>query len=124
MPEPGLPELEDIRRIEGAPRSMRDGGVRERSRLMPDLPHVAPLTNYAASLRADGSQVPDFDPRDGGTAARVLFLFEKPGPMTAQRNGRRGSGFVSRDNDDPTAEGIFTFMQQAGCRVSWLSYGT
>jgi hypothetical protein len=43
------------------------------------LPHIAPLTAYAASLRLRGSvEVPEFDPLDGGTNARVLFLLEKP----------------------------------------------
>ena len=55
-------------------------------------------------------EVPDFDPLDGGVEARALFLFEKPGRMTA---GQSGSGFISRDNDDPTAAAIFEFMQQA-----------
>lgn len=35
-----------------APRSMRDAGVRERRRGMLGMPHVAPLTAYAARLRA------------------------------------------------------------------------
>jgi hypothetical protein len=56
-------------------------------------------------------EVPEFDPLDGGVAAHALFLFEKPGPMTAQGGG---SGFISRDNDDPTAEATFNFMRQAG----------
>lgn len=50
---------------------------------------------------------------DGGIAARVLFLFEKPGPMTALVGRREGSGFISRDNDDPTAEAIWQFMREA-----------
>ena len=37
---------------------------------------------------------------------------EKPGPMTTENGKRSGSGFVSRDNDDPTAEAIYTFMLQ------------
>lgn len=102
---------------DNAPRSLRDAGVRERRRLMLDLPHAARLTFYAAKLRERGSiQVPDFDPLDGGVDARVLFLFEKPGPMTAEggRGGRSGSGFISRNNDDPTAAATFDFMQKAG----------
>jgi hypothetical protein len=99
------------------PRSMRDAGVRERRRAMLNLPHVAPLTAYAAALRERGSgQVPEFDPLDGGIEARVLFLFEKPGPMTSEGGGtsrRIGSGFISRNNDDPTAEATFRFMEQA-----------
>jgi hypothetical protein len=99
------------------PRSIRDPGVRERRRAMLSLPHIAPLTAYAAKLRDRGSvEVPDFDPLDGGVDARVLFLFEKPGPMTAdgKTNRRVGSGFISRNNDDPTAEATFAFMEQAG----------
>lgn len=79
------------------------------------LPHAAPLAAYAAGLRAAGPglpapdrQAPDFDPLDGGTAARVLFVLEKPGP------GIVPGGFVSRDNDTPTAQAIHAFMHQAG----------
>jgi len=32
--------------------------------------------------------------------------------MTSEAHG--GSGFISRNNDDPTAEATFKFMQQAG----------
>src|SRR5882672_5086390 len=94
---------------------MRDINVRLQRKAMLGLAHVAPLTAYAAELRQrDNVQVPDFDPLDGGVNARVLFLFEKPGPMTAESGPRTGSGFISRDNDDPTAEATFKFMQQAG----------
>lgn len=92
-------------------RSMRDAAVRERRRAMLTQPHVAPLTEYAAKQRQRGSiDVPEFDPLDGGVNAQILFLFEKPGPMTAEATG---SGFISRNNDDPTAEATFKFMEQA-----------
>lgn len=79
------------------------------------LPHMQELASYAESLRAPGLEVPDFDPRDGGVKAQALFLFEKPGPMTAEEGSgkRSGSGFISRDNDDPTAEAIWHFMREA-----------
>jgi hypothetical protein len=94
------------------PHSMRDVNVRERRRAMLTKPHIAPLTAYAAKLRQRGFiEVPEFDPLDGGVNAQVLFLFEKPGPMTAEAGG---SGFISRNNDDPTAEATFHFMEQAG----------
>src|SRR5260370_6932856 len=84
---------------------------------MLNLPHVAPLTAYAAKLRLRGSvEVPDFDPLDGGVDARVLFLSEKPGSKTADGSkfsGRSGSGFVSRNNADPTAAATIDFMQKA-----------
>lgn len=93
---------------------MRDANVRQQRKAMLDLPHIAPLTAYAAGLRRDALEVPDFDPLDGGVDARVLFLLEKPGPMTSELGKRTGSGFISRDNDDATAEATFTFMKRAG----------
>jgi hypothetical protein len=83
---------------------------------MLSLPHIVPLAAYAAQLRTHPSvEVPDFDPFDGGVTAQILFLLEKPGPMTAvSRPGRQGSGFISRDNDNATAEAILRFMLEAG----------
>ncbi len=96
------------------PRSMRDAGVRERRKLMLREPHVLPLTTYVEKLRERGGvEVPDFDPLDGGTSAWVLFLFEKPGPMTAEDGKRKGSGFISRNNNDATAAAAFDFWNQA-----------
>lgn len=94
------------------PRSMRCEAVRQRRRALLYEAHIAPLTAYAARLRErDSVEVPDFDPLDGGIHAQVLFLFEKPGPMTTSGGG---SGFISRNNDDPSAEATFNFMRQAG----------
>jgi uracil-DNA glycosylase len=93
---------------------MRDANVRQQRKALLDLPHIAPLTAYAAGLRRGALEVPDFDPLDGGVDARVLFLLEKPGPMTSESGKRTGSGFISRDNDDATAEATFTFMKRAG----------
>jgi hypothetical protein len=75
-------------------------------------PHIASLTTYVHGLRVPSVYVPDFDPMDGGVGARIFFLFEKPDPKTDPSNG--GSGFISRDNDDPTAEAIYSFMRETG----------
>lgn len=73
------------------------------------------LTEFVDWLRLrPGVEVPDFDPLDGGVEAEVLFLFEKPGPMTASGGAKGGSGFISRNNDDPTADATFRFMLEAG----------
>lgn len=104
--------MEKEREEDERPRSMRTAAVRERRRAMLFAPHIAPLTAYAAKLRSRGSvEVPEFDPLDGGINAEILFLFEKPGPMTADGSG---SGFISRNNDDPTAEATVDFMRRAG----------
>lgn len=99
-----------------APRSLRDPEARQARRALLGEPHMLPLTVYVDRLRAGSpDEFPDFDPLDGGAEARMLFLLEKPGPMTsASRTGRAGSGFISRDNDDPTAEAMFDFMRKAG----------
>jgi hypothetical protein len=91
------------------PRALAHSAVRQQRRAMLSQPHIAPLVGYVANLRSRGlGKVPDFDPHDGGVEARMLFLLEKPGPMTVE------SGFISRNNDDPTAEAILNFMQIAG----------
>jgi uracil-DNA glycosylase len=83
-----------------------------RKRMLND-PHIAPLADFVTGLRAThlDQEFPDFDPLDGGVNADILFLFEKPGPMTSERG--KGSGFISRNNDDPTAEATFGFMKEA-----------
>src|ERR1035438_5895674 len=101
------------------PRSLRDACVRERRKAMLHLPHIAPLAEYAERLRMRGlGEVPDFDPLDGGVEARVLFLFEKPGPMTAEAGKRFGSGFISRNNDDSTAEASIGFIDRKSTRLN------
>lgn len=95
-----------------APRSLRAEAERARRRELLIQPRSEPLARFVEGLRRKEVEVPDFDPLDGGTEAEVLFLFEKPGPMTALEGRRPGSGFVSRDNDDPTAEATFRFLLQ------------
>ena len=85
--------------------------------------HMVELNAYRLSLEVKykGWFFPNFDPDDGGVDAELLFLFEKPGPMTDRMNG--GSGYISMDNDDPSAEATWRFMRQAGIErkrvVSW-----
>lgn len=79
--------------------------------------HIAPLHDFARSLAREGrGVVPDFDPLDGGVDAKILFLMEKPGPMTDETalSGRIGSGFISRDNNAPSAEATWRFSVEAG----------
>ena len=103
-----------------APRALRAPGEVARRHAMLRRPHVAPLAAYVAGLR-DRGEVPDVDPLDGGIAARLLLLLEKPGPKTSPARG--GSGFVSADNDDPTAAAAWRFAREAGIerrdRIVW-----
>ncbi len=80
-----------------------------RRREMLSLPHVRPLTDFVQRVRRDRSRndVPDFDPCDGGTRARALLLFRSPSPMPIE------TGFVSRNNPDPTADNVLALFRQA-----------
>lgn len=95
-------------------RSLRSPEIVIARRRMLQAPHIAPLTAFIQNLRANRPtwEFPDFDPLDGGVDADMLFLLEKPGPMTS--SGGQGSGFISRNNDDPSAEATFAFMYEAG----------
>lgn len=99
-----------------APRTLRfpEAIAHRRQKLVE--PHVAPLARYVEALRAKQPdwQFQDFDPLDGGAEADMLFLLEKPGPMTSPTGKRKGSGFISRNNNDPTAQAVFEFMIEAG----------
>lgn len=97
------------------PRSFKNREAVAHRRTMLNEPHIARLTAYVESLRAKHPtwEFQDFDPADGGVEADMLFLFEKPGPMTSSTGKRKGSGFISRNNDDPTAEATFSFMAEA-----------
>ena len=96
------------------PSALRDPALRQQRRALLALPHMAPLAAYVARLRRPGAEVPDFDPLDGGTEARVLFLLEKPGPQTASRTDREDTGFISRDNNGETPKALRRFMLEAG----------
>jgi hypothetical protein len=102
--------------IDDAQRTLRSPeAIAERQRMLKE-PHVAPLAHYVDGLRAKHPtwEFQDFDPLDGGIDADMLFLLEKPGPMTSLTAKREGSGFISRNNNDATAEAVFNFMIQAG----------
>jgi hypothetical protein len=95
------------------PRSLRSSAAVAARKGLLHQPHMGPLAQFVANLRCGhpDCEFPDFDPLDGGVAAEILFLFEKPGAMTSGE--KQGSGFISRNNDDPTAEATFYFMKKA-----------
>lgn len=99
-----------------APRTLRfPKAIAARQQMLAE-PHIAPLAAYVQGLRAKHPdwEFQDFDPLDGGIEADLLFLLEKPGPMTSPKHKKKGSGFISRNNNDPTAEAVFKFMIEAG----------
>ena len=83
-----------------------------------DEPHISPLNDLVRDMQADtGGEVPWFDPDSGGTAARALFLYEAPGARSTGPDGPRkkskGSGIISPDNNDDTAENSWLLYRDA-----------
>ena len=86
---------------------------RLRRRQMLEDRHVEKLTRHVWRLREEnryGCDVPYFDPLDGGVDACALFLFESPG------EGALASGFVSRDNRDPSAAKFAALNKEEGLK--------
>ena len=80
---------------------------------MLQAPHVAPLTDFVRRLRASrggDESIPWFDPTDAGVGARILLLLEAPG---RRATAKQGSGFISADNNDPTAENAWRLYREA-----------
>ncbi|MGE5434467.1 MAG: hypothetical protein ACM3S3_06740, partial [Candidatus Doudnabacteria bacterium] len=95
-----------------APGANRDRREVERKRQLLDAPHVAPLSDFVRRLQRErGAVVPWFDPTEAGAKARILLLFENPG---RRADAAQGSGFISADNDDKSAENMWGFFREAG----------
>lgn len=80
-----------------------------------DSPHVALLNAWVRKLRnrlGPSAIVPWFDPEDGGCEAQILWLLEAPGPKATRERG--GSGFISCNNDDGTAQNTWETREKAG----------
>ncbi|MDF1595714.1 MAG: uracil-DNA glycosylase [Acidimicrobiia bacterium] len=77
-------------------------------------PRMVPLVAHVEQIRGERGtdRVPDFDPTEAGVEARVLLLLEAPGPRATRERG--GSGFVSPDNNDATAENMWWLLREAG----------
>ena len=105
-------QLQAARYADDLPGSLRHPDAVVRRRAMLGGSHMVALHAYAQWLagRSRGF-VPDFDPLDGGAVARLLFLFDKPEPGSCPPTG---SGFASRDNDDPGANVVRAAMDAAG----------
>ena len=102
------------RRVDPAaePRAHRDPREVQRKVQLLREPHITPLTEFVRRVSAErGTPVPWFDPTEAGTEARILLLFENPG---RRADAAQGSGFISPDNDDKSAENMWGFFREAG----------
>ena len=103
--------VKSIERFNDKPKLLGNLSVRAVRQAELRDPHIAPLTEFVDTLRAEmGSdyKIPYFDPWDGGIAAEVLYLLEAPGAKAVL------SGFISRNNPDETAKHFFQLNEQAG----------
>lgn len=104
-----------------SPRQLRDrGALAARLSAVHTEPRVQPLNAWVSDLRqrlGDGAAVPWFDPASGGQEARILFLLEAPGQKSVGKEAslrKTGSGIISVDNDDQTAENCWRAREEAG----------
>jgi hypothetical protein len=72
-------------------------------------------TSAAKLVRSGARKVPYVSPHYGGVDARVLNIFQAPGPKTDRQHD--GSGFLCVENDDPSAERFATLLDGAGIPV-------
>ncbi len=96
------------------PRTLRDPAVLAERLGRLDEEHVSPLTAWVRHLRqllGPDAIVPWFDPADGGVNAKILWLLEAPGPKATQERG--GSGLISCNNNDGTAENTWSTRDYA-----------
>jgi hypothetical protein len=73
-------------------------------------PRVRPLNALVDRWNGDRLRVPYADPDSGGTHTSILFLHESPGPRASAEHG---SGLVSTDNNDPSAERFWRLSRAA-----------
>ena len=89
-------------------------------------PHIAPINALVDGIRDPAADLwaPYVAPMYGGTNARLLSVLRDPGPKTNVDHG--GSGFLSMENDDATAERIAGLFADAGISaadiVPWNAY--
>lgn len=107
------------------PRRMRDAAYRADQWARRFEVHIRPINELVDELgaRHDAGCPPYVAPMYRGTAAPVLAVLRDPGPKAG---GAQGSGFLSVENDDQTAERQCVFMSEAGLDPSdvlpWNAY--
>lgn len=91
-------------------------GIDERLGLL-RAPHMVHLVKLREQLAENApAHIPHFDPLDGGERARCLLLLDSPGRRSAKSGSItvKPTGFVSRDDPDPTAANLRAATLQVG----------
>lgn len=96
-------------------RKMRDIKYRDEQFAHRYDEHIKPINQLVDRLRKcrgdEDESVPYVAPIYGGVNARLLSILRDPGSRT---QGKEGSGFLSIENDDATAEHIGKLFAEAG----------
>src|SRR5258708_34154928 len=95
------------------PRRMADHRFRSQQWQQRRAAHIARINRLVDRLRRTPGRraVPYVAPMYGGVNARLLSLLRDPGPKTQSKGG---SGFLSMENDDMTAETISRLFAAVG----------
>ena len=104
---------------------MKYRSVREEAERRRYESHIEPINRLVDELREERRRgMPYVDARYGGVEAEVLFLFQDPGPRTD--TDRSGSGFLSPQNNDPSAKRFLRCLNKVGLAVervvTWNAY--
>lgn len=111
-----------------AHRLMKDPTYRQSQLEGVYAPHVDRINRLVDRLRDPVGRgwMPYVAPMYGGVNAQVLLLLRDPGPKTNSGTGFDGSGFLSSENDDATAERLAGLLTQVGLSAAqctaWNSY--
>jgi len=109
----------------GMARRMRDKDFRDDQWARRYTGRVERINRFIDELGAkDGTGHPPYiPPMCGGADALALSISRDPGPKAG---GTKGSGFLSIENDDPSAERMGQFLAEAGIDyaevVPWNAY--
>ncbi|WP_280505081.1 uracil-DNA glycosylase, partial [Nocardia farcinica] len=106
------------------PRRLADPEYREQQYANRYEGPVAAINRLVDELvEESGEWMPYVAPVLGGTNARLLTLFRDPGPKTRVD---KGSGMLSPENDDQSAERFLTFFEESGLAagelMTWNTY--
>jgi hypothetical protein len=104
-----------------SPTSLEDAAELAQRRSRVREAHVEPLNRWVETIRSRlplGSEVPWFDPADGGIHARLLWLGGEPD--TADLYGSGGTGFVSLDGPSQRSTNLHATAMEAGADRSTL----
>ena len=106
------------------PRKMADKLYREQQWRHRYDSHIAPINRLVDSLKdTQHGEVPYVAPIYGGINASLLSVMRDPGPMTQTKVG---SGFLSMENDDQTAETFCRYLSDTSINTSeivpWNAY--